>query len=248
MAIVYSTVVYLLLCINDAEQYWNTGTRSQFWITFAIRCAACVIGIIGYIALGPSNISSSSTESGNGTSRQSLASTCTCIVWCRQRQLMQPIMAMVATSFALAQLAVGALEERYRTDPVYAMVLLLIGSTSSTFFRQRFFASLYVNLFIIIAFTIVTLTQNNDADADEVDSLLTGLGLLASNLIFAVQAYNRELVVRRAFLAQRQLELEEQKSQLLLEKMLPPSIISKLRGGADFIYSRHCKFTVIDQQ
>jgi hypothetical protein len=69
--------------------------------------------------------------------------------------------------------------------------------------------------------------------------------LLIGVLIFSLHAYDREWYIRSSYLAQRRLEYEEHKSQRVLLKMLPLSVIEELRSGAEFCHERHSNISVL---
>ncbi len=69
--------------------------------------------------------------------------------------------------------------------------------------------------------------------------------LLVGNLVFCVQAYTREYFIRKGFIAARKLHLEEQRSQAVLERMLPLNIIAQLRSGKDFVYKEYSSVCVV---
>ncbi len=133
----------------------------------------------------------------------------------------------------MAQIVFGLWDEN-ELDPAYSVIMILIPSTSSTLFRQRFVFTVVFQFALLCLF--VTITYACDRFHSTNDLVLTALGLFFANCLFAVHAYRREYKLRKDYLMKRQLEREEVRSQNLLLRMLPASVITKLREGSDFIY------------
>ncbi len=133
----------------------------------------------------------------------------------------------------VAQIVFGLWDEN-ELDPAYSVIMILIPSTSSTLFRQRFVFTVVFQFALLCLF--VTITYACDRFHSTNDLVLTALGLFFANCLFAVHAYRREYKLRKDYLMKRQLEREEVRSQNLLMRMLPASVITKLREGSDFIY------------
>ena len=87
--------------------------------------------------------------------------------------------------------------------------MLLLFSTSATFFRLRFLLSLVCNVTMLVLFAV--LTTASGAYHSNTDLLITLIFLAAGTVIFTAHAYNRELIIRRAHLNAGKLAHEEQR-------------------------------------
>jgi class 3 adenylate cyclase len=121
--------------------------------------------------------------------------------------------------------------------------MILIPSTSSTLFKQRYIFTVVFQAALLLLYILITYTFDSFHSAS--DLVLTAVGLFFANCLFAVHAYRREYKMRKDYLMKCQLEKEEVRSQNLLLRMLPASVISKLREGSEFIYYKHPAVTLL---
>lgn len=125
----------------------------------------------------------------------------------------------------------------------YSVPILLISSTSATFFRLNFMLSTTVNVVMVVIFALLAILTNAYSSSGELVSTIILLGVGA--VIFSAHSFNREYFIRRSFLAGRKLQHEERRSHDMLAKMLPEQIITKLKQGATFIYQSHPTMSVL---
>ena len=153
-----------------------------------------------------------------------------------------PVVGFAMITFGVAQIVFGMWDEN-ELDPAYSVIMLLIPSTSSTLFKQRFIFTVVFQFALL--FLYIMLTYSFDRFHSAGDLVLTAVGLFFANILFAVHAYRREYKMRKDYLMKMQLEREETRSQNLLVRMLPGSVIAKLREGSDFIYYKHESVTLL---
>ena len=208
-AILTAVVIWALYVINDIQKN-SEGKRANYHATLIIRGVNCVIGVVCAALLSTPQV--------------------------KKRKLLMPIVGFAMITFGLAQIVFGLWDEN-ELDPAYSVIMLLIPSTSSTLFKQRFIFTVVFQLALLLLYILLTYAFDKFHAAS--DLILTAVGLFFANILFAVHAYRREYKMRRDYLLKMQLEREETRSQNLLLRMLPASVISKLREGSDFIYYKH---------
>jgi hypothetical protein len=214
-AILTAVSIWALYAINDHLKN-EQGLRANYTETLIIRFANCGIGLGCAAAL--------STP---------------CI---QRRGLLMPVVGFAMITFGVAQIVFGMWDEN-ELDPAYSVIMLLIPSTSSTLFKQRFIFTVVFQFALL--FLYIMLTYSFDRFHSAGDLVLTAVGLFFANILFAVHAYRREYKMRKDYLMKMQLEREETRSQNLLVRMLPGSVIAKLREGSDFIYYKHESVTLL---
>ena len=158
------------------------------------------------------------------------------------RKSLNWLVATVLVFFGAAQVVCGVIETD-TTDPTYSVAILVIASTSSAFFRLPCMASVFCNITMYLIYVIVTITTG--AYDNLTHYFTTCMWLLIGIAVYSLHAYDREWYIRSSYLAQRRLEYEEHKSQRVLLKMLPLSVIEQLRSGAEFMHERHSNISVL---
>lgn len=158
------------------------------------------------------------------------------------RKSLSWLVATVLVFFGAAQVVCGVIETD-TTDPTYSVAILVIASTSSAFFRLPCMASVFCNITMYLVYVIVTITTG--AYDTLTHYFTTCMWLLIGIAVYSLHAYDREWYIRSSYLAQRRLEYEEHKSQRVLLKMLPLSVIEQLRSGAEFMHERHSNISVL---
>jgi class 3 adenylate cyclase len=214
-AILTATVIWALYVVNDVQKN-DQGLRKNFQETLIIRFVNCGIGVICAILLMTPFI--------------------------QKRKLLMPVVGFAMITFGVAQIVFGLWDEN-ELDPSYSVVMILIPSTSSTLFKQRFIFTVVFQAAILTLYIIITYAF--DSFHSSSDLVLTALGLLFANCLFAMHAYRREYKMRKDYLMKCQLEREEIRSQNLLLRMLPGSVIAKLREGSEFIFYKHDEVTLL---
>jgi len=152
------------------------------------------------------------------------------------------LVATVVILFGTAQILSGVIE-RDTLDPTYSVAVVLISSTSSAFFRLPCWASVSTNAAMYALYVLLTGVTGSYSTGTHFGT--TCMWLAIGVAIFSLHAYDREWYIRSSYLAQRRLEYEEHKSQRVLLKMLPASVIAELRSGAEFMHERHSNISVL---
>ena len=220
-SILFSVVIWALFIINDVNKNAHSQ-RNEFVATITLRSADCLIGILCYFALASRWLVL------RHTAYHSLYE--------------QSLMWVGMMTFGLSQILFGVWQSN-TLDPTYSMFMILIPSMSPTFFHQRFIFTLSFSISLISLFVILTVAC--DAYTSVNGLVTTIVGVTMANALFSLFAYRREKQIREDFLSARQLAVDESKSQALLNNMMPPSAIQKLRAGAEYIYNRHENVTVL---
>lgn len=152
------------------------------------------------------------------------------------------LVATVVILFGTAQILSGVIEQD-TLDPTYSVAVVLISSTSSAFFRLPCWASVSTNAAMYALYVLLTGVTGSYSTGTHFGT--TCMWLAIGVAIFSLHAYDREWYIRSSYLAQRRLEYEEHKSQRVLLKMLPASVIAELRTGAEFMHERHSNISVL---
>jgi len=214
-AMITAVAIWALYVINDVQKN-SQGLRNKYEETLIIRFTNCAIGLLCTAML--------STQ------------------FVQRRRLMMPVVGFAMMTFGVAQIVFG-MWDKNELDPAYSVIMLLLPSTSSTLFKQRFIFTVVFQFLLL--FLYITLTYAFDRFHSASDLLLTAVGLFFANILFAIHAYRREHKMRVDYLTKLALEREETRSQNLLLRMLPASVICKLREGSDFVYYKHDAVTLL---
>jgi hypothetical protein len=213
--IITAVIIWGLYVINDVQKNAE-GLRKNYHETLIIRFANCGLGLMCAAALSTPFI--------------------------QKRKLLMPVVGLAMITFGVAQIVFGMWDEN-ELDPAYSVIMILIPSTSSTLFKQRFIFTVTFQAALLLLYILITYAFDSFHSAS--DLVLTALGLFFANCLFAIHAYRREYKMRKDYLAKCQLEREEVRSQNLLLRMLPASVIAKLREGSEFIYYKHESVTLL---
>ena len=166
-AMLTAVFIWGLYVINDIQKN-SQGLRRYFNATLIIRAANCVIGIICTLLLGTAFV--------------------------KKRRLLMPCVGFAMITFGLAQIIFSTWDEN-ELDPSYSVVMILIPSTSSTLFKQRFIFTVVFQFSMLLLY--IVLTYSLDQFHSSSDLVLTALGLFCANILFAVHAYRREYKMRK---------------------------------------------------
>lgn len=246
-------VVWALFAIVDVQKN-AVGQRKMFGATCVLRGCTCAYGLLSSYALWEKRKTIARfTKSGDRSVKRTDSSSDNnsktwlkrFIEWsdqlCGSELGMQFFVGSTMLSFGISQIVFGIWQQD-DLDPSFSLILILIPSCSSTMLRQRFIYSISFTFILLVLFILLTVATS--AYKSESDFALTIAGLVVANILFSIHAYNREYIIRKNYLTNCQLLQEEQRSQRLLDRMLPQSIITKLRTAADdshenFIYQHY---------
>jgi class 3 adenylate cyclase len=229
-SILIGTFLWALFVINDIIKD-REGLRANFAATVSLRFGVIGLALFSLLITYTHSFlrevitaNGTVTSTGNGV------------------QLLPWLIASVIVLFGSAQVVSGVIEGD-TTDPTYSVAIVVISSTSSAFFRLPCWASIASNTLLYIVYVVVTGVSGAYDTASHFGT--TSMWLLIGTIIFSLHAYDREWNIRSSYLAQRRLEYEEHKSQKVLLKMLPLSVIQELRTGAEFCHERHSNISVL---
>jgi len=216
LAMFIAVVLWILFVINDILKEQD-GLRANFPATMGLRFGAVALAL--------------------------LAKAATFMVKAEKRHVAIPwIVGTLIVIFGTAQVFAGVIESD-TIDPTYSVSIVLLSSTSSAFFRLPCFASIACNLTLFFLYVLITCLAGSYGDTNELGTTIFWLGL--GVLIFSIHSYDREWNLRSSYLAQKRLEYEERKSQRVLLKMLPATVIQQLRAGREFVHERHSNVSVL---
>jgi hypothetical protein len=101
-----------------------------------------------------------------------------------------------------------------------------MASMTATYFRLRYLVCLAITWTLFIAWVVLTAVLRPFQAGHQYE--IAVIVVFVGDLIFSVQAHQREYFIRVGFLRGKSLVREEQKSQQILAEMLPQSVITKV--------------------
>lgn len=269
-ALLFTIVAWGLLTLVDAVQ-WSDVVHPYFSAMVTLRVIG---GVLGLVAVGafqtrwfrrdrtPQPGMQITTTDARFKHDEWMHATWTEAFQLRLKdavKYVEHVVFVVLAFLGIAQILFG-LWQRNALDPSYALIVMLLPSTCSAFFRQRYLFTILFNTLLLLVFVVLasagvgtTVTTPCAANAGSRTSeckssffiVETVIGFVFSLAVFAYFSYRKERLLRQDFLAGVRLEREEQKSRHLLAKMLPASVLEKMRLGDEFIYEHHPSISIL---
>ena len=124
----------------------------------------------------------------------------------------------------------------------YSLLLILIPSQCATLFHIHHVLLAGISVSLLITSIVLTVVYTTP---DVVLLVVYAVAVVVSHTVYIVHAHRENARTRQEFLSFCQLQQEEEVNQRLLLKMLPLSIIHKLRGGAEYVYEKYERVSVL---
>ena len=127
-------------------------------------------------------------------------------------------------------------------DPSFVLLLILLPSLSATMLRNAHVVTSLYSVGFLLLFLVFTLLAG---DYDTPYLITVCLCTLLVLFLYALHSYRENVRTRAEFLQFCHLQQEQELHQRLLQKMLPLSIIGKLRAGAEYVYEKYDRVSVL---
>ena len=127
-------------------------------------------------------------------------------------------------------------------QPSYVLLLILLPSLSATMLRNAHVITFIYSFLFLLLFLVLTLI---DGQYDPPYLFTVTVSIFVVHCLYTLHSYRENLRTRREFLQFCHLQQEQELHQRLLQKMLPLSIIGKLKAGAEYVYERYDQVSVL---
>jgi len=150
----------------------------------------------------------------------------------------------VAVFFSLSSVAAvhHVLPDDVSLNLSYSLLLILLPSQCATLLHVNHALLAVICLALLVTSIVLTCLYTS---FDLVLLVVYAIAVSCSHAIYIIHAHRENTRTRQEFLSFCHLQQEEEVNQRLLLKMLPLSIIHKLRGGAEYVYEKYERVSVL---
>ena len=127
-------------------------------------------------------------------------------------------------------------------DLSYSLLLILIPSQCATLLHVHSVPLAVICAAMLLSSIVMTFVYTTP---DLVLLVVYAVAVICSHVVYIWHAHRESRRNRQEFLSFYHLQQEEEVNQRLLLKMLPLSIIHKLRGGAEYVYEKYERVSVL---
>ena len=124
----------------------------------------------------------------------------------------------------------------------YFLLLILIPSQCATLLHNNYTLVAFYCAALLVSSIVLTVVYT---DYNVTRLVVYSVAVAFTHVIYVLHAHRENVRNRLEFLAFCHLQQEEEVNQRLLLKMLPLSIIHKLRGGAEYVYEKYERVSVL---